>query len=146
MRTWSQDQQNGIVERGGSVHRTRERPKLRILIDNSNGNLSEYVDLTDQQPTPLNQLGDGDTSPGRSSSFQGPNQDTEWILVEEDEPQPVQESWEGSRPAMGVEEMSQDIRIASSVQGNLEEWTPTLHGTSKRRAASPTKCIDEAEN
>ena len=129
MRTRSQDQQNGIVTRGRSVHRTRARPKLGIQIDNSNRNHSEYVDLPDQQRTPSNQMGAGKPSPGKSTSFQGANQDTEWIPVKETGLPPLQEEWKRSRPTIGVEAVFQQIRIASALLRHLEEWTPTLQGT-----------------
>jgi len=60
------------AQRGRSVTR---KPNFSIVIDNSNRNI------------PLNQLGPGQTSPGRSYAFQGPNQtsaaqdqEPEWVL------------------------------------------------------------------
>ena len=112
------------------------RPNFIIIIGKSNRNI------------PLNQLGPGQTSLGRSYYFQGPNQppaaqereDPEWTLsditfsnyTEEEEPE-----WTKVKATKSMEEIEKELVKGKTKMRKLEEWNPTLKGIIKKRQACP---------
>ena len=117
------------AQRGRSVTR---KPNFSIVIDNSYRNI------------PLNHLGPGQTSPGRSYPFQGPNQtsaaqekqDPEWTISDitsGDNRDQEELEWNKVKAPKSMVEMEKEIGKGKTKIRRLEEWNPTLKSIVKKR-------------